>query len=581
MSRKNPPTSSPPTDAPRDYVAIADAYARRAVADKRGYFTGELIRQACQRYLGDRQRAEDLSCAFYFDEWEATNPCDFIEKLPHVEGVWETPTITLHEAHVWFLVNLFGFRRRHNGTRRFIRALLAVARKNAKSTLAAAILLYCFCCEDEPGAQVITAATTYDQAAIIFKMAKAMLTKTPELAEAFGLQDWSKAITRPEIGGSFKALHAKASTQDGLNPSHVGLDEIHAHKTADLLNVLQSAAGARRSPLFLFTTTEGYETPGPWPDLRRYGELLLSGALGQEDHDHFLVAIYAVDKDDDDFNPDVWPKANPLWWVNEHLRKAVENEAAEAKQMPSKLAEFKIKRLNRRAAAANSWVDLASWTACAQAVALDTLKGRECYGGLDLASTGDITAFRLVWKLADGTVATWGIRWVPEEAVKQRTTRGTTPYASWVGSGVLRVTPGNVADYAIIQRDIVDWLVQFRPKRVCYDSWNSSDIVTRLMEADGHDTEFVQFVQGTKSYHPTIRELESLYLSGKLAHGGDPLLSWCAANLVTKTDDNLNMAPSKKKSADKIDDMTALLMALGASQELAEKEPDYTMHMVA
>ncbi len=566
MAKKNPKAGSAITasdpNAPRDYVAIALAYANRVVADRKGTFTGKLIRQAAKRFLDDLKRAQKKSCPFYFDPWCAADPCDFIEKLPHVEGTWDTREVVMHPSHVFFVVQLFGFRKRSDNTRRYTRALFAVARKNAKSFLSAAVLLYCQCCENEPGAQVISAATTYDQAAIIFKVAKAMVERTPDLAEAFGLEVFAKAISRVEIGATFKALHAKASTQDGLNPSHVGLDEIHAHKNADLLNVLQSASGARRSPLFLFTTTEGYENPGPWGDQRRFAKEVLAGIHKHADTDHYLFVYYAIDDQDEDFDPAVWPKANPLWDVNEHLRTAIENEAAEAKHMPSKLAEFRIKRLNRAASAAEGHIDLHKWKRCDGAVDLNWLAGKPCTGGLDLASTGDLTAFRLVWNV-DGVLYTHAWRWVPESAVGQRTKRGTVPYASWVTQGLVKQTEGDVTDYDVVRKDIAEALERFRPSKVAYDSWNAADMVTQLQKLEIEGVEFLQFIQGTKSYHPCISALDVAYGGGKLAHGGDPVLSWCASNLVLKTDDNLNKAPSKKRSAEKIDDICALYMAIG------------------
>src|SRR5690606_2021447 len=306
-----------------------------------------------QRFLDDLERAKQDEPPFTFSEWHACDVCDFIEKLPHVEGVWETPEIELHPSHVFFLVNLFGFRN-HDGGRRFTSALFNVARKNAKSTLAAAIMLYCFCCEDEPGAQLISAATTYDQASIIFRIAKMMAERTPDRRDAFGIECFAKAIARYEIGGTFKALHAKASTQDGLNPSHTALDEIHAHKDSDLLNVLTSAAGARRNPLWLYTTTEGYENPGPWAEIRSFAFQLLDGVFGCE-ADHFLAVIFAVDEDDEEFDEDAWRKANPLMDVNPRLLTEIRKQAVEARAMPSKMAEFRIKRLNRRSASAEGW----------------------------------------------------------------------------------------------------------------------------------------------------------------------------------------------------------------------------------
>lgn len=573
--------------APRDYVAVAVDYAKAAIADKGRKKHGRWIRLAAKRFLDDLKRAKHKSNPFFFDEWHATDPCDFIEKLPHVEGKWETPTIVLHPSQVFFLVQLFGFRKRgwiavdgwgddgHFHPRRFTSALFAVARKNGKSALASAIMLYCQCCEPEDGAQVISAATTFGQASIIFNVAKRMVEKSPDLREAFGLQVWAKSISRFETGGSFKPVHAKASTQDGLNPSHTALDEIHAHKTADLLNVLQSAAGARANPLWLFTTTEGYTNAGPWGEIRGFVFALLRGVLGDK-ADHFLALYFALDNEDksakitqdDEFDEKKWIKANPLLDVNPHLLAAIRKEAIEAKQMPSKLAEFRIKRLNRPASTAGGWVDLTKWAKCGGAVDLDWLEGYPCWGGLDLASTTDIAAFRLVW-LVDEVWYTHGWRWVPSEAVAQRTERATVPYAGWVEAGHLIQTEGNVTDYAVIERTVLEAVERFQVEQIAYDDWNAADLVNRLID---QQVPLIQFVQGPKSYHPAMQTLERAYVAGKLAHGGDPVLAWCASNLVARRDVNLNMAPDRKKSADKIDDMAALLMAIGLATAGDESE---------
>jgi phage terminase large subunit-like protein len=568
-SPENPRAISlPPTGSgPRDYIRIADAYAREAIADRKGRKFGKWFRLAAARYVNDRKRANSRGAPFTFDEWHARDACDFIEKLPHVEGKWETPTIVLHPAHVFFVVSLFGFRNRDGG-RRFTSALFAIARKNAKSTLSAAVLLYCLCCEPETGPQVITAATTGDQARIVFNIAKRMVELTSDLREAFTVEAFANAIARFEVGGTFKPINAKASTQDGLNPSHVALDEIHAHKAHDLLNVLQSAAGARANPLFLFTTTEGYENPGPWPELRHFAKQVLQEVL---EADHFLAVYFAVDDEegkkgergyrpaDDDFDESTWRKANPLLDVNPHLLKAIQKEALEAKAMPGRHAEFKIKRLNRPSASQSSWIDLQRWRKCAGAVDLEWLRGKPCTGGLDLASTRDLCSFRLVWHIGD-MYYTWGRRWVPKWAVAQRTERGAVPYAAWVASGHLTQTEGDVVDYAIVERDVIDAFNTFQPTAIGYDRWNATDICNRLTVAE---LPMVEFIQGPKSYHPAMQEFERAYIAGNFRHGGDPVLTWCASNLVARTDANMNTAPDKKRSPEKIDDMVALLMAVG------------------
>lgn len=551
----------------RDYVAAADAYAAKAIADKGGKSFGKWMRKAAKRYVADRKHARTKSPRFTFDPWHANDACDFIEKLPHVEGTWDTPNIVLHESHVFFLVNLFGFR--SGLARRFSVALFAVARKNAKSTLAAAILLYCFCCEADNGPQVITAATTGPQARVVFGIARRMVEKTPDLREAFDLGPFANAIARTEVGGTFKPINAKASTQDGLNPSVVALDEIHAHKTHDLLNVLQSAAGARANPLFLYTTTEGYENPGPWGELRHFATQILNGVI---EADHFLVLYYAIDDKDSEFDESKWVKANPLIDVNPKLRPEIRKAAIEAKGMPGQLAEFRIKKVNRRSSSANIWIDLPAWLRCAGPVDLEMLSKHQCWGGLDLASTRDLTAFRLVWRV-DGVYYTWGKRWVPKGAVAQRTERGSVPYAAWVTAGHVTQTEGEVVDYDVIRADILAIRDRFNPTMIAYDRWNATDIVRRLV-AD--NVPMVEFIQGPKSYHPAMQEFERAYMGGNFRYGADPVLTWCASNLVPRYDQNLNMATDKKKSADKIDDMAAMLMAIGLAVGMESETSPYS-----
>ncbi|MDZ4253995.1 MAG: terminase TerL endonuclease subunit [Sulfuritalea sp.] len=554
----------------RDYVAIAVAYAEEAVADTRRLKFGKWVRLAAKRFLADFERAKADSPPFVFSRWHAVDACEFIEKLPHVEGRWDPPTIVLHPAHVFFVVNVFGFRTTDGSARRFNTALLAIARKNAKSLTAASILLYCMCCEDEPGAQVISAATTGDQARKVFDPAKRMVEKTPDLREAFGLEPFANSIARWQTGGSFKPINAKASTQDGLNPSHIVLDEVHAQKTHDLLNVLQSAAGARANALWLYTTTEGYENPGPWPELRRFAQQLLEGIF---EADHFFAVIYALDDEegergkpgfmqaDEDFDESKWIKANPLIEVNPILLQKIREAAIEAKRMPGRHAEFKIKRLNRQSSTAKGWIRFENWKACAKAVDLAFLKPYPCWGALDLASTTDLASFRLLWNIG-GHYYTWGRRWVSEKAVAHRTVRGTVPYAAWVGAGLLEVTPGEVIDHDVIEEAILDAKAQYALRSIHYDRWNADQIVKNLKKAG---VEMVEFIQGAKSYNPAMKAFERAYLSGKLSYGADPVLTWCASNVVVRYDANLNMAPDKQRSADKIDDLVALLMSFGGA----------------
>jgi len=564
-ARSKAPAQQKSLPEAKDYAAIAIAYAEQAFeAPTQGNY-GRWMKLACRRFLDDLARCRGKDAPFKFNEAEANNACDFIEKLPHVEGAWDTPTITLHASDVFFLANLFGFRLQ-DGTRRYTQALKAIARKNAKSTIAAAIGLYCETCEGENGPQVISAATTGVQARIVWGIARKMVDRTPLLREAFQLEGYANAIPCFMNGGTFRPINSKAKSQDGLNPSCSIMDEVHAHKDHDLINVIKSAAGARKNPLFLYTTTEGYENPaGPWAELRHFAKQVLLGVVVA---DHFLICIYALDdedkaygiKPDADFDEKAWIKANPLMEVNPLLLREMRKEAIEAKSMPSKLSEFRIKRLNRAANAADSWVNLIKWRECQGPVDFDYLKKFACYGGVDLASTRDLTSVRLFW-FHGGRGYTKGWRFVPRSAILQRQERNLVPYGLWEGSGQLIVAGDEVTDYDAVAAKIEELNSLCDVRAWSYDPWNAKQTMAKLVEKG---LNMVEFRQGAKSYHPAMQKLEALYIPGQINCGNDPVLNWCMSNLVARKDENQNLSPDRKRAPDKIDDACALLMAIGA-----------------
>lgn len=542
-----------------DYVAIAIAYAEDAIADRKGEKYCKWVRLAARRFIKDLKRAAGKRPPFNWSPNRANLHCEFIEELHHVEGTWSSPTLVLLPFQCFFICQLFGFRN-HLGGRRFSTALLLIARKNAKSTLAAAILLSCMCLEPEQGPQVISAATTGQQAKAVFNAAKRMVERNAELRETFALEPFAKSIARYENGGSFAPINAKASSQDGLNPSHTVMDEVHAHKTPDLLNVLTSAAGGRDNPLWLYTTTEGYESPGPWGELRGFAENVLNGVI---DAPHFLALLFTLDEDDEDYDERKWIKANPLMETSRTLLLKVREAAIEAKQMASKAAEFRIKRCNRRSSSATAWVELSKWRKCKGVIDLDELRGLPCYGALDLASTGDLNALAWLWDLGEERYATMCRYWVPQDAVAQRTERKSVNYAGWVESGLITQTGGNVADYSVIYNDILADFRDFNPRVVAYDPYNAMTLVNQLT---AESVPMQMFIQGPKSYHPAMQAFERAYKSSKLVHDGNPVLTWNMANVVPRFDANMNIAPDKRRSADKIDGGCAVFMCFGLAE---------------
>jgi phage terminase large subunit-like protein len=546
------------TITPSDFVSIAIAYAEEAIADTKRQRYGKWIRLAAKRFVSDLKRAHGKRPPFVFSAARANHACKFIERLPHVEGSWATRTIRLEAFQIFALVQLFGFRNLDGG-RRFTVFLFAIARKNAKSTLAAAIALYVFCFEPEIGPQIFSAATTGSQARIVWSIARRMVEQRRDLVSAFDLEVFANAIVRYANGGTFRPINAKASTQDGLNPFCLVFDEMHAHKSHDLKNVLTSASGARSNPLSIYTTTEGYESPGPWNDERTFAQNVLRRVI---DAEHYLALIFAIDERDQEFDSTKWIKANPLIDASPVLRNAIEKHALEAQQKPSAFSEFKIKRLNRRAESAEGWINLTKWRRCKGAVNLDELVGLECWAAFDLAATVDLAAWRLLWRV-DGVYSTWGRFWTPADSIKRRSERHSVNYAGWVRAGYITETEGNAIDFDIVTRDILADYERFAPKAIAFDPAYAARMANTLT-AEGLPLQ--TFIQSPSNYNPAMLAFEHAYVTGNLRHADNPVLTWNAANLIARRDVNMRMAPDKKRSADKIDGVVALIMAFGLAE---------------
>lgn len=548
----------------KDWLKIATVYAEEAWADKKQKTHGKWERLACKRFLDDLKRAKRKDCSFYYSPEWAKKACSFIELLPHVEGDWKNPLIVLESWQVFQLVNIFGWRKKKDNTRRYDTVYIEVARKNAKSTLSSGIALFCFLYENETGPQVKCAATTGDQARIVFDVARKMVDKRPQLKSALMIETYKDSIICLRNGGSIKPINSKASTQDGLNPHCSILDELHAHSSRALFDVLRSARGARKNPLSLYITTAGYDTNGVCYEQHSYVKKILESVIQD---DSYFGMIYSVDIGDNPLDPTVWRKANPNYGVSVNPDELA-NYAAQAKILPRVLAEFLIKRCNYWTSAKNSYINMLAWQKCVGKVELETLKDVPCYGGLDLARVSDLAAWALTWKVGE-QVKTYVRCYIPEARLIEMNEKKTLPYQQWVDEGWLVVTPGDVTDYAWIEKDIRDALDTYNIQAIAYDPWNATDLVNRLVE---YGAPMMIFRQGFQSYNPPMKEIERLVLSKLIEHGGNPVLAWCVSNMIARLDPNQNLAPDKAKSADKIDAIVALLMALGAMLSGAEAE---------
>jgi phage terminase large subunit-like protein len=573
----------------RDYAAIALAYAKRAVADKKQSKHCRWVRLACKRHLDDLKRAR-AGWDYHFDTFHAGDICRFIELLPHVEGTWDTPTIRLEPFQIFILAVVFGWRRNDTGFRRFTVVYEEVARKNAKSTKTAGVSLYCLCCEDEPGAQVLTAATTFDQAKKVFHPAKRMVEKTPALQEAFGLMAWAKSITCGDSGGYMQPIHAKSKTQDGHNPHCVTMDELHAHSDRGLYDVMRSAFGARRNPMLWQITTAGFDLFGVCYQQRQLATKILTGEVEAE---HFFAIIFTIDgaddygdgrtEGDDPYDDTKWIKANPLIEVSQPLRDEVAKAAIEAKASPSQEGEFKTKHLNLWLGAASAWLNMTSWQACGDpTLRLRDFVGLECYIGTDLSDKDDITAIALAAVTPDDQLLlkTWFI--LPEEVLRrdsQSEREIKSLYRRWKAAGHLITTPGDFIDHMRVGRIVSRLKRVLNIRRATGDPYVWPLVAVGLNEDFDDGNGFAATLAKNASNHSTpAKDLEARHKAGlkKLRHDANPVMTWMAGNVVVTRAVNGTILPKKDKpmSPNKIDGIDATVNALAPMQLPPQDEDD-------
>ena len=512
------------------------------------------VRLACERHVRDLEDGEGRG--LWFDEQKAREAISFFRLLKHSKGEWAGRPLTLEPWQQFVVASLLGWRRK-DGTRRFRTAYLEVARKNGKTTLAAGLGLYLMLADGEPGAEVYSVATKRDQARLSHGEATRMAKSSPAIRRMVNI--YRDNIHIVDTASKFEPLGADADTMDGLNVHAALVDEVHAHKTRQVWDVIETATGSRRQPLMLAITTSGYNRQSLCWQLHEYTQQVLDGVI---EDDSWFGMIYTLDEDDEWQDEALWPKANPNLGVSKKWDD-MRRKAARAREMPAALNAFQRLELDIWTQAETKWIPWQHWQACGAAVDAEGMRGRICYGGLDLSSNTDVSAFLLVFP-PQGNGDRYQVLsrfWIPEEAMVERSRRDRVPYDAWVRQGLITATPGNVIDYAWILDQIDQDAQAYDIREVAFDRWGATKIATELMERGGEDW-LVQFGQGYVSMSPAMRELERLILEHKLAHGNNPVLTWMANNLVVRTDPAGNIKPDKEKSIERIDGMVALVMAL-------------------
>ncbi|MCC6147415.1 MAG: terminase large subunit [Anaerolineaceae bacterium] len=509
---------------------------------------------ACQRQLDDLKYGHKRGLYFYPDA--AQLAVDFFGLLKQSKGEWAGQPLKLEPWETFIVWVLFGWMN-EDGSRRFRFAYLEVARKNGKSTLAAGIGLLLLVADGEPGAEVYTAATKRDQARITHSEATRMVKASPALRKRIRIVKDNLHIEG--TASKFEPLGRDSDSMDGLNIHGAIIDELHAHKNRDMVDVLETAKSARRQPMQFEITTAGYDRQSICYEHHEYTQKVLEGAIDGGDDTWFGI-IFTIDEGDSWEEESTWIKANPNLTVSKKIE-YMRDQMQKAKEMPSQLNAFLRLDLNVWTQAVTKWVPFDHWKACAKSVDAEALRGRRCYGGLDLSSTTDITAFVLVFPPEGGNDDYQVLRrfWIPDEAIHLRSKRDRVPYESWERLGLVMATPGNVIDYDFVFDQIDQDAQAYDLEEIAFDRWGATRIV-QLIEDRGITC--VQFGQGFASMSPPMKELENLIRSHKLAHDDDPVLNWMADNLVARSDPAGNIKPDKEKSREKIDGMVALIMAL-------------------
>lgn len=550
------------------YVTAAIQYAEQVLS-------GEIpackwTKAACRRQLDDLEFAgKDKDYPYEFVVEEAEYVCRFLENLPHVKGKWVGEKICLPAWDIFIITTVFGWYRKDNNSRRYRTVYIEVARKNAKSTITGGVSLYMLTGDNEPGAEIYSAATTRDQARIVFDTARLMAKADANFRRRFGVAVLEHSIYETINGGKYLPLSAEGSTLDGLNVHFAGVDELHAHKTRAVFDVLETAMGSRESPLLWLITTAGFNRDGICYEQREYVTSILNtillrhGGLGYKvkgntavDETYFGI-IYTIDDEDDWTDPKCWVKANPNYGISVS-EIDMEKLAKKAQKVSSARNNFLTKRLNVWVNASEAWMDMVKWEACADtSLKLKDFAGQKCWIGMDLAEKKDFAALVLVfWK--DGKLHAFPRLYLNDDRIESGE---NDQYEGWRIDGHIISNEGDITDFDIIKDDLIAFNKQFDLQEVGFDPAFSTYFATKLVNE--HSLPMVEMRQTSLTFTGAIIELENLVLEKKLVFDGNPVLTWMMSNAIISTSKFSNLKSiSKQRESNKIDGIIALLMAI-------------------
>ena len=492
-----------------------------------------------------------------YDKAAADRAVAFIECLRHTKGTWAGEPFELIDWQEQIIRDVFGTLK-PNGYRQFNTAYVEIPKKQGKSELAAAVALYLLCGDGEERAEIYGCAADRQQASIVFEVAADMVRMCPALNRRCKILAATKRIVYLPTNSFYQVLSAEAYSKHGFNIHGVVFDELHTQPDRKLFDVMTKGSGdARAQPLYFLITTAGTDVHSICYETHQKAKDILEG---RKTDPTFYPVIYGAEQDDDWSDPKVWKKANPSLGITVQMEK-VKAAYESARQNPAEENAFRQLRLNQWVKQAVRWMPMEKWDACKAEFTPESLEGRPCYGGLDLSSTTDITAFSLVFPPTENDDRYYVLPffWIPEENMAARVLKDHVPYDLWERQGRIITTEGNVIHYGFIEAFIEKLGEKYNIKEIAFDRWGA---VQMTQDLDGMGFTVVPFGQGFSSMSPPTKELMNLVLSGRLAHDGNPVLRWMMDNVCVRTDPAGNVKMDKAKSTEKIDGAIATVMAL-------------------
>lgn len=512
---------------------------------------GKPVRLAAQRHLDDLKKSKNKSFPYYFDKETAEIRLDFYNLCRQYKGDSAGKPINPELWQCFVQGCVFGWKRKEDKLRRFTEVYEQVGKKNGKSTDAASTALYCMTVDGESGAEVYSAATSRDQAKIIFETARQMVMRSPELSEYVNVL--TNNINVPSTASKFEPVSKEAGTLDGRDVYLGLIDELHAHKNREVYDILKGGTVARSQPIIWVVTTAGFDTNGICRERYDYAMKVLEGVI---EDDTLFAYIAQPDEGDDILNPENFVKANPNLGVSVKMKDLM-TKAKQATEIPAAYNQFACKHMNLWVSSSVKWMNMEKWNRSGEGIGVD-LTHRRCYCGVDLSAKLDLTSVVFDFPLGDGVYAVLHHSFIPEATMIEKEHKDNVPYSAWVRQGYLTAIPGEVIEQQWIMEYIMAQSRKYQIVEIDYDPWNASEFGQR-MEAEGFTC--VEVRQGVYTLSEPMKDVERLAVQGKLVHFGDPVLRWAVSNIVATADSNGNIKPDKSKTTQRIDPGAAMITA--------------------